>query len=131
MKVLKRLFVHPWKAYIAPVVVCVLLALLALIFRGFTRRANYYDALTLSGVATVLLGLLRMVWYFGAFDTFGYGFSALFRERDKRYASLYEYSEAKKEKRSKGGWTFMPYIMVGTVVFVVGLLVGIGLHPAQ
>jgi putative flippase GtrA len=128
-KVLKRLFVHPAKAYISPIVTCVLLVLLVLILRGFSQTINYVDAFTIAGAVTFLLGMLGMVWYFGAFDTFGYSFAALFRDKDKRYGSLYDYSEAKKEKRSKRGLTFMTFMMVGLIAVCIGLLVGIGAYP--
>lgn len=103
------------------------MALLVLVLKGFRLRINYFDALTVSGAVTFLIGLLMLAWYFGAFDTFGFAFTNIFREPGQRYKSLYDYSEIKKEKRVKGGYVFIPFITVGLAFFLIGLLVGIGL----
>ncbi len=127
MKRLKQLFLQSWKRYVTAGAFCVVLALIVLILKGFRHRVNYVDALTISGAVTFLIGMLMLVWYYGAFDTFGFAFTNIFRDPGKRFKSLYDYCEIKTEKRRKGGYVFMPYITVGLAVLLIGLLIGIGL----
>ncbi len=127
MKRLKQLFLQSPKRYIAAVVFSVLLAVVVLILKGFRLRVNYVDAFTISGAVTFLIGMLMLVWYYGAFDTFGYAFTNIFRDPGKRYKSLYDYCEIKTEKRQKGGYVFMPFIAVGLAFLLIGLLIRIGM----
>ena len=78
-----------------------------------------------SEVPEGVAGLLQLAGYFGAFDIFGYAFSTFRSVR--RYEDLFAYSEAKKEKRHRGNWYFMPWLLVGAGFLLVGLCLGIGL----
>ena len=120
ISVLRRLFCHRPLRYL---IACALGAAVTAVclFRGrLDVRMTWIDALTVAGAVVILLGLLGLVSHYGAFDIFGYAFS-FFGYR--KYGSLYEYSESKKEKRSKAGWSFMPYIIVGLLYLLAGLLV--------
>lgn len=117
--ILGRLFRHGPLHYIIAVVLGAALVTVMLIRNSSQSRVAYGDAFTVAGAVVALVGLLGLVSYHGAFEIFGYAFSSL---GVRRYRTLYEYSEAKKEKRSHGGWTFMPYITVGVVLLLVGLL---------
>ena len=121
MGFLRRFFLHSPKRYVSGLLLATALILLALYFRGYDRIFYYYDAFTLSGAAVFLIGLLQLVAYFGAFDTFGYGFSSF--SGNRKYDSLYEYSSRKWEKRSRGELVFMPYIVVGVLVVLVGFVI--------
>ena len=121
MSVWKRLFCHkPWRYAVSGIVGA---AVVFLILRGdYGRRAAWVDGLTTGGAVLVLMGLLGFVYYHGAFDTFGYAFSTF---QDRRWKDLPAYCEAKRGKRVKGGWTFMPAITVGAVLLLAGILLWI------
>ena len=120
VKILHRLFRHsPWH-YVTAALLGAVVTLICLIRDGFAVKLAWVNGLTVSGAVLILLGLLGLVSHYGAFDMFGYSFS-VFRKR--RYDSLFEYSEAKKEKHGKAGWSFMPYIAVGAVFLLCGLLI--------
>ena len=125
MNVIRRFFRHPWKQYAAAAGVAVAITGLSLLRDGFTLRIHYYNALTMAGAVTLLLGLLLMTAYLGVFDIFGYSFSTIGTRR--RYHDLYEYTEAKKEKRRRGDRFFVPWLIVGTAFLVAGLLLRIGM----
>ena len=125
MNVIRRIFRHSWKQYAAAAGVAVTVTLLSLLKDGFALRISYYNALTMAGAVTLLLGLLLMTAYFGVFDIFGYSFSTIGTRR--RYHDLYEYTEAKKEKRRRGDRFFVPWLIVGTAFLVAGLLLRIGM----
>ncbi len=125
MNVICRIFRHSPKQYGAAVGTAVLIALLSLLRDGFTLRIHYYNALTMAGAVTIMLGLLLMTAYFGAFDIFGYSFSTLRGQR--RYHDLYEYTEANREKRRHGDLFFLPWMIVGAGFLLIGLLLRIGL----
>lgn len=125
MGAIYRIFRHPLKQYLFAAGAAVVLTLLSLLRNGFALRICYYDALTLAGAAVLMAGLLQLAGYFGAFDIFGYAFST-FRSVH-RYEDLFAYSEAKKEKRHRGNWYFMPWLLVGAGFLLVGLCLGIGL----
>ena len=119
MGIMNRLFRHAPKHYIIPACIGAAIALLSLLRNGFSARLHYVDALTVAGAVVIFLGLLGLVGHLGGFDVFGYSFS-MFGTR--RYKTLYDYSTAKQELRSRGGWTFAPYLLVGAVYLAVGLL---------
>ena len=125
MNVIRRIFCHSWKQYAAAAAVAVTISGLFMLKDGFALRISYYNALTAAGAVTLLLGLLMMTAYFGMFDIFGYSFSTLRSQR--RYHDLYEYSEAKREKRRHGDKFFLPWMIVGAAFLLAGLLLRIGL----
>ena len=127
MKRLKELFRQRPRTYIIAGATSLALVLLSLVLKGFGKRIYYVDAFTIAGAVTILFGMLLLVWYFGAFDTFGFAFTNILRDPGERYKTLYDYSEIKKVKRQKGGYIFMPFITVGLAVLLIGLLIGIGL----
>jgi len=107
---LNRLFRHsPWH-YVSACFVGCAVALLMLWRNGFSLKIAYVDALSVAGAVVLLLGLLGLVAHAGAFDIFGYSFSTFGK---RRYNDLYAFSNAKREKRGKSGWTFVPWIAVG------------------
>ena len=120
MSVLNRLFRHsPWH-YIGAAVLGAVIALLSLLRGGFGLRIVWADALTTAGAVVILCGLLGMAASLGAFDMFGYSISTL---GNRRYKDLYEYSQAKQEKRGRAGWTFVPWIAVGAAFLCVGFMI--------
>ena len=120
MSLTARLFRHHWGHYLAAALVGAAVALAALYQSSFTALFAYYSALTTAGAVCVLLGLLWCVSYNGTFDVFGYAFSHF---GTRRYEDLRSYSQIKTEKRSKHGWTFMPWITVGLVLIAAGLAI--------
>jgi len=125
VRILKKIFVHSWKHYAAACGIGLLLTFLMLLKNGFGLRIFYMDGLTVAGAVLILLGLLMLTTRLGAFDIFSFSFSTLRSER--RYHTLYDYTEAKSQKRRKSEWTFMPYLLIGAVFLGIGLLLGIGL----
>ncbi|MCR4576773.1 MAG: DUF3899 domain-containing protein [Clostridiales bacterium] len=119
MSLTARLFRHHWGHYLAAALFGAAAALAVLYQSSFTQLFSYYSALTTGGAVCVLLGLLWCVSYNGYFDIFGYAFSQF---GTRRYEDLRTYSRIKMEKRSKQGWTFMPWITVGIIFIAAGLL---------
>ncbi len=126
MSLIRRLFLHSPKLYIAAVIFNLVLCLLRLLVRGFDRFIFYYDALTLAGGASIFLGLLMLMARLGALDIFGYAFSmfrgggsdaSLRRDRD-----LYAYRNRKAAERSKKELTFIPFITTGIVFLLAGVI---------
>lgn len=120
MSVLSRLFRHSVGYYIAALIAGAVITALALLRNGAALRISWADSLTVAGAVLILFSLLLLTAHFGAFDMFGYSFSTF---GNRRYKSLYEYSQAKMEKRSRGGWTFMPFMIVGAAFLFIGLFV--------
>ena len=120
MSLTARLFRYQWGHYLAAALIGAAVAIAVLCQSSFTHLFSYYSALTTAGAVCVLLGLLWCVSYNGSFDMFGYAFSKF---GTRRYEDLRTYSQIKMEKRSKHGWTFMPWITVGVVLIAAGLLI--------
>lgn len=110
-----------WKRYGGALALNITLALIVLLLKGFNQRIYYIDALGVAGAVSILLGLLSWVASAGAFDTIGYGFSALFTQR--KYKDLYEYAARKNEKRSRKRRSFLPFLAVGAVFLLVSFLI--------
>ena len=90
--------------------------------RLFCHSWKRYAAAAAIGL---VLTLLLLVSRLGAFDTFTYAFSAL--GSDRRFHSLYDYTEAKSAKRRRESWGFMPFISTGLLFLAVGFLFRVGL----
>lgn len=110
-----------WKRYIAALVLNICFMLLVLFLKGFDLKIYYIDAFSVAGSVSILLGLLTWITDAGAFDTVGYGFSALFN--GKKYKDLYEYTLRKQEKRSRKKLGFLPNIIVGAVFLLISFLI--------
>ena len=80
MSILSRIFRHSPIRYAVAAGIALLVAFLCLLRTGFDLRIYYMDALSTAGAVVILLGLLFMAAYFGAFDTFGYSFSNSFMD---------------------------------------------------
>lgn len=109
-----------WKRNAAALIINIMITLMVLLIRGFDLRIYYVDAFSVAGSISILLGLLLQITDAGAFDTIGYGFSAL--SVQKKYRDLYEYSMKKKEKRSRRKGHFLPFIVIGLGFLGISLL---------
>lgn len=113
-----------WKRYGGALALNLVLALIVLLLKGFGQRIHYIDALGVAGAVSILLGLLFWVASQGAFDTIGYGFSALFT--DRKYKDLYDYTARKNENRSRRRKSFVPLLIVGAAFLLVSFLIPLG-----
>ncbi|MCH5338735.1 MAG: DUF3899 domain-containing protein [Acetatifactor sp.] len=112
-----------WKRYAAAFLVNVGLTLLVLFARGFNLKIYYVDAFSVAGAVSILLGLFIWVVRAGMFDTVGYGFSTL-HDHDK-YRNLHEYSNRKKEKRSRRGRFTLPLLVMGLGFLGISFLIAV------
>ena len=117
---MRRLFLHSPKVYAVALALGAVITALVLRSRGSLLPLWWADGLSAGGGVLILLGLLGLVARHGAFDTVGYGVSTL---TGRRYKDLYAYSEAKREKRSRGELGFMPLLTVGAAFLIAGLVV--------
>ena len=117
----KKIFVHSPVRYIVGVVLAVIITLICLVSKGFEYKISYVDAFTVAGGILFFLGLLQLASYCGAFEIFGYSFSS-FRGRVRKYKDYYEYQMANAEKRAKQKPFYVPFMVVGLIFFVIGLV---------
>jgi len=122
MEILRKLFLHSPKSYIISICISSAITLLYLILKGFDVFVNYVNAFSVSGGIVLFLGLIGMVAYWGAFDVFGYSFST-FRKQSP-YKDMYDYTQRKKEVRSREKLKFIPYIVTGAVFLIIGTVIG-------
>jgi hypothetical protein len=123
---LRKIFLQsPWHYFGAAVV-----AIAVCVFRYFTLAEEttallmWYEMLSVSGMVTVLLGMLLTVAYFGAFDLFGYVFSPGRTGEHKKYRNYADYTRQKEEKRARGGLYFVPYYVIGILLVLIASLIG-------
>ena len=122
---MRRLFFHSPKTWGVSLLLGVLLTALGLFFRKSFLLIWWSDSLSIAGAVLVLLGLLGLVARLGAFDTVAYGFSTFGK---RRYKDLFEYTQAKAEKRSHAPPGFMPLIAVGVLFLAAGILLRTMVH---
>lgn len=120
MNFFRKYFFHSPVSYGIALALNVFFVLLVLCLKGFDQTIFYVDAFSVAGAVSVLFGLLLWTSEAGAFSTFGYAFSTFRSER--KYKDLYEYTKAKEEKRAKHKKTYMPFIVVGVVFFLVSVV---------
>ncbi len=125
MSFFRRFFFHSRKRYVTGLLLAAALVLWILYQKGFDRLLCYVEALTTAGAVVLLIGLLQLVAYLGAFDTFGYGWKYI--TKYGQYKDLVEYNEKQREKRAQGEMVFMPFITVGFLILAAGLLLRLAL----
>ena len=120
----RKLFLHSPVRYIVGVVLALVIAFLCLISKGFEYRISYVDAFSVAGAAVFFIGLLQVVSYYGAFDIFGYSFSA-FRRKERKYTDYVDYQNKKRASKSNSKLTYMPFIAVGAIFFIIGIILNV------
>ena len=118
-----RFFRHPPLRYLLWAGLGAVVALLSLLRSGFGLVFFWADALSAAGGVLILVGLLVLAACCGAFDTFRFSFSAL---KSRRCRTLYDLSEARREKRKKGEWIFAPPLTLGAAYLLIGVLLSLG-----
>ena len=107
-------------------------AVLAVVIFGIIlaiRGVNYTgisDGLFVAGCIFLAVGALSIITNLGFFDIFGYNASRfnslLHKYKDNPYHGVYEYTEAKKEKRKRNRYTFISYVIVGAVFLIAAII---------
>ncbi|MCR4625812.1 MAG: DUF3899 domain-containing protein [Lachnospiraceae bacterium] len=120
----RKLFLHSPVRYIVGVVLALIIGFLCLLSKGFEYRISYVDAFSVAGGAVFFLGLLQMVSHYGAFDIFGYSFSS-FRRKEREYTDYIDYQTKKRAVKSNSKLTYMPFIAVGAIFFIIGMILNV------
>lgn len=124
MYTLKKLIFQSPGRYIAALVVAALVVAFRLytLGPGLDLRFVCYETLSVAGGVTFLVGGLLAVAHFGAFDLFGYVFSPGRVGEVKKYKSYAHYTQVQEEKRSRNGYPFIPFFVVGLMLYLIALL---------
>ena len=117
----RKLFLHSPVRYIVGVVLALIIGVLCLLSNGFEYRISYVDAFSVAGAVVFFVGLLQVVSFYGAFDIFGYSFSS-FRRKERKYTDYVDYQTKKRAEKSNSKLTYMPFIAVGAVFFIIGMI---------
>ncbi len=130
MRIFRRLFLHSYKHYLIATISCV-----TFIFAHNALR-NFNLFLLPSGIVTgglicALVGLLILAIFYGAFDTFIYGFQVMRKGSKREHKDLVEYTEHKARERKGKSLYYMPYIVVGILVAIVGSIGLIFTQPKE
>ena len=89
---------------------------------GVNPAYQWYEIFSVSGCVTFLVGGLLTVSHFGAFDLFGYVFSPNGTGDRKKYKNYADDSIDRTAKRTRVGYIFVPYYVVGIVVVLISRL---------
>ena len=119
-----KVFLHSPIRYIVGLVLAIIIGFLCLLSKGFEYRISYVDAFSVSGAIVFFLGLLQAASFYGAFELFGYSFSAM-RGKNRRYKDYYEYQNARLEKRSQQELVYVPFIVIGLFFFIIGMILNL------
>lgn len=95
------------------------IALLSLLRSDFGLVFFWANALSTAGIVLILSGLLALVASLGAFDLFRFSFTFL---KPRRYTTMYDYTEALREKRKGSGRSFVPPLILGAAYLLTGIL---------
>ena len=117
MDVLRKLFGQSVTNYVVAMVVAVAVGVFR--FLMLSKEGSVvlilHETISVAGLATFLIGALLMVAQWGAFDMLSYAFTP----KRGKYKDFVEYTQRKAEKRSKEGYIFMPFFVVGVVLVLV------------
>jgi len=118
----RKIFIHSPIRYIVAVVIDALVVVLSIVPNPKVPY-QFMVSFSTAGAVTILFGLLVLLANFGAFDMFSYAFLSLRKANRDTYKDLYQYSQIKKEKRSKHMFTFIPYVTVGLLSIIISLII--------
>ena len=113
------------KVYIALVISTILCSLTFILIYGLNEwgiRA-LVDGLFVAGALGIVLASFSLLTYFGFFDTVAVGTANLIgvlrKEGQKKYASLFDYKELKKEKRKSNRFVYLGYLLPGIIYIIL------------
>ena len=113
------------KVYIALVISTILCSLTFILIYGLNEwgiRA-LVDGLFVAGALGIVLASFSLLTYFGFFETVAVGTANLIgvlrKEGQKKYASLFDYKELKKEKRKSNRFVYLGYLLPGIIYIIL------------
>ena len=121
MLMIKKMFFHSPIRYMVSVILALLIVFLCLLSNGFEYRISYVDAFSVAGGIVFFVGMIQLVAFLGAFDIFGYSASA-FRGKERKYKDYVDYQTKKRAEKSNSKLTYMPFIAVGAIFFIIGMI---------
>ena len=121
---LRKFFVQSPGHYVVALLLSVVIGLFrySTLPEGISINYVWYEILSVSGSVTFLVGALLTVSHFGAFDIFSFAFSSNRTGEHRKYKNYAEYSENRTAKRTRLGYIFVPYYVVGIVVVLLSRL---------
>lgn len=121
---LKKLFAQSPGHYLIALLLSVIIGLFrySTLPEGLSAAYIWYEILSVSGSVTFLVGALLTVSHFGAFDIFSFAFSPSRMGEHRKYKNYAEYSNDRTAKRTRLGYIFVPYYVVGVVVVLLSRL---------
>ena len=124
MYFLKKFLVQSPGHYVLALFLAVIIGLFrfSTLPEGVSPSYQWYEIFSVSGSVTFLVGALLTVSHFGAFDLFGYVFSSNGTGERKKYKNYADYTIDRTAKRTKVGYIFVPYYVVGAVVALISRL---------
>ena len=117
---LKNIFFHSPVKHVVLFVIGCLLVVINGFKMGFDQLLSYVDGTFVAGFALILVGGLSTLNYFGAYDFWSYTFSKRGPNGIKK--PLHEYVADKREKRSRGKFSFTPYYVVGLFFVIISII---------
>lgn len=117
----KKVFFHSPITYIVCFSVCCIISLVYSYFYSFSS-ARISESILNSGIMMVFVGILVLCSFYGAFDTFAYGFQSLRSKKNRKYEDLVQYTRIKGEERSKKSLPYVPFMVVGLLFVIVGII---------
>jgi hypothetical protein len=107
--------------------------LLIYLLRGYNGVGFGYialsDALVFPGICLLAFVVMIFVNRTGVFDILGYSFFRLFESfkqgNPKSYKDVMDYSDHKKEKRLLNKPYYLPYLVIGGLMLITGLIFAI------
>ena len=121
----RKIFFHSPFRYIIMLIICAVITLTYL-FNNTFEMLYWSNALFISGVVSLSTGLLSLSQDLGTFDGVSYTTMRLARNilsRPQRYDNIKEYIDEKEARKDKSKITYMPYIVIGVILIIIGAIV--------
>jgi hypothetical protein len=121
MELFKKIFCHSVRKYLVAFCIACGLTVAYLVLNGDDHIRFYCDAFFIGGAATFLIGCLSCVSFYGAFDSFSFGFR-MFRKDRRSESTLYDYVSTKQIERKKARLPYTPYMVIGVLFLIVSYI---------
>ncbi len=128
-------FKNHWKINLLVFAISLVLGGIIFVLFFFLRNRSFMDAVngvSLAALFVLLSGLLALLAFLGAFDTFAFGFkqlgSMMFAKNARRDGTYADYRDKKREKRTSSSHSYLAIIAAGLIILIAAIILEIIYH---
>ena len=126
-------FKNHWKINLLVFAISLVIGGVIFVLFFFLRNRSFMDAVngvSLAALFVLLSGLLALLAFLGAFDTFAFKQlgSMMFAKNARRDGTYADYRDKKREKRTSSSHSYLAIIAAGLIILIAAIILEIIYH---